>query len=969
MKNLMLYVIFFTSFFGLPAYAKVIIEKSPSDTREYDYLELSNKLRVVVVSDKSSEKSAATLAVLAGSYDEPVDKPGLAHFLEHMIIMGSKKHPHPGDFNTYVNDHGGGRNAMTAQDRTTFFYDIQPSYFEESLARFSDHFVHPLFDENYIEKEIKAVDAEFQMHREDDFYRGYYILKDMSNPAHAMHRFTAGNKDSLWPTKDKEGAKALRSRFMAFYNEFYSADKMVLVLVGPQSTKVLADLAEKYFKDIPQVSKNENLSNPSEKSKQVKAFREGIETQKNIVMHPLKPFYSLTMAFSIPSQKQNYNTQPLMYLSVLFSNQASGGLIHQLKLKGWILGMVPNQYEISKTEELYALNFSLTETGLSHVDDIIQACYLYIETIKQSKFPDWLYEEVKKSDQINFQHVENTPASSLSNYLAQNLHDYPPEKIVSYAYLDSKAVIPRAAIQALLNKFTPENMVLFSFIPGTKQNKTEPYYQVPYYTEPFSPQQIHFWKQPKGALTQPIALPTPNRFLPADLAIKQVSHYTKPKLIYSTSDQFVWYQPDIEFLMPKIETHLALHNPYIYENPANLLLARLAVGLASEEMAKIGSELMLAGAGVVYDVLETGLVVNISGYSDLVPYQKIVEKSIDTLRNLKIDANRFAIQKEALLKVYQAKVQASPIEHYSEEVRVLFMKRKMPSETMITYLQKLQPNDLEVFLQKFFNQVTVEMLISGNVKKREAKNLAQEVMALINLNAAHKKNQSAELSPILKLPRQGQLLVLTHKHADNLVVMYIQMKDKKVETIAKSYLTDYLIKTKFFDALRTESQFGYIVSSQSFVMRDLPGLIFLIQSPKNEHAMIYKRMGEFFQEYDKTLTNMKPVDFEQVKKSLIADILEKPQNLSEKSQRFWTEIVDRTYRFDRSKALAKAVNKISQKELLSFYQEAMLNTNRKELTVFGASDKTDMAPAILAEKNLINISDTNLFKEKSEYIR
>lgn len=967
MKNLRIYLIFFVAFLVLPAQAKVVIEKSPSDAREYQYLELSNKLKVVVVSDKSSEKSAATLSVLAGSYDEPVDKPGLAHFLEHMIIMGSKKHPHPGDFNTYVNDHGGGRNAMTAQDRTTFFYDIQPNFFEESLARFSDHFVHPLFDENYIEKEIKAVDAEFQTHREDDFYRGYYILKNVSNPLHAMHRFTAGNKESLWP-KNKEGAKALRNRFMDFYSQFYSADKMVLVLVGPQSTKVLADWAEKYFKDIPLVQKKESLSKSSEKFKQDIAFRKGLETQKNIVMHPLKPFYSLSLAFPIPNQKQNYTTQPLMYLSVLFSNQGDQGLIHQLKQKGWILGMMPNRFEISNTEELYALNFSLTKAGLSHIDDIIQACYLYIETIKQSKLPDWLYEEVKKIDQINFQHTENTPASSLSNYLAQNLQDYPPEKIISYAYLNAKAVMPKAEIQALLNKFTPENMMLFSFIPGTKQNRTEPYYQTPYYREPFSPQQIHFWKQPTGALTQAIALPTPNRFLPSDLAIKQVSQYAKPKLIHSERNQSIWYQPDIEFAMPKIEMHLALHNPYLYEKPENALLARLAIGLASEEMSKIGTELMLAGAGVTYDVLETGLAVNISGYSDLIPYQKIVEKSINTLRYLKIDPNRFAIQKEALLKVYEAKAQASPIENYSEEVRVLLIKRKLPSDTMSAYLQKLEHKDLENFQQNFFKQVTVEMLISGNVKKYEAKNLAQEVMALINLNAAHKKYQAAELSPILKLPTQGQLLVLNHRHADNLVVTYIQMKDKRVETIAKSYLTDYLIKTKFFDALRTESQFGYIVTSQSFLMRDLPGLVFLIQSPKNDHAMIYKRMGEFFKEYDKTLSEMKPADFEQVKKSLIADILEKPKSLSEKSYRYWAEIVDRTYRFDRDKALAKAVTHITQKELLSFYQEALLNAKRKELTVFGASDQINMAPAILAEKNLVNITNKNIFKQKSDYI-
>lgn len=952
--------------FILPVQAKITIEKSPSDLRQYEYLELENKLKVVVVSDKSAEKSAATLAVLAGSYDEPADKPGLAHFLEHMIIMGSKKHPHPGNFNTFVSDHGGGRNAMTSHDRTTFFYDVHPTYFQESLERFSDHFVHPLFDANYIEKEIKAVDAEFQMHQEDDFYRGYYVLKNIINPEHPMHRFTAGNMQSLWP-KDKAGALELRKRFMAFYDEFYSADKMVLVLVGPQSTQVLADWAKQYFSDIPLIQHKVASILPKEP---VVAFRENKETQKNIVIHPQKPFYSISMAFSIPSQKQKYETQPLMYLDVLFSNQVENGLTHQLKQKGWILGMAPNHYEISDTEELYALNFSLTEAGLSHIDEIIQACYLYIDAIKQSQLPNWLYDEIKKIDQINFQHVENSPAASLSNYLAQNLHDYPAEKIVSYAYLKPDAAMPKKEIQDLLELLTPERMILFAFMPGDKKNAVEPYYNVPYYTSAFSQEQIASWKNTQGVLTKPIAFPKPNRFLPSKLTIKHLPQYDKPKLINAKRNQYIWYQPDIEFNMPRIETRFALHTPYIYEKPENILLAKLAVGLVSEEVGKIGLELALAGAGIGYEVIETGLSVSVTGYSDLTPYQKIVEKSIESLRNLKIDPARFAIQKEALLKSYKAKLFANPIENYNQELGVLLLKRKMPTDVMISYLEKLQPKDLENFQKQFFNDITLEMLMSGNLTKHEAKILSQKVVSLLKFDESLNElsanaHQIAELSPILWLPPKGQLLNLMHQHPDNLVVMYLQMSDKNIDTLAKTYLIDYLIKTKFFDELRTESQFGYIVFSRSMVIRDLPGLLFLIQSPKNEHDIIYKKVAEFFSQYAQTLKKMDPTAFEQAKNALVADILQKPKSLSEKVAQSWSEIVDRTYRFKRQNEIAKAVNSLSQEDLLAFYEAQLINSKRKELTVFGLNNKKMI---VQSNKNLIPIKDKSLFKENSKYI-
>lgn len=969
MKKIIISLLFIICYSPLSVYGKVEIEKSPTDKREYEYFVLDNKLKVLVVSDKSAEKSAATLTVMAGSYDEPHDKPGLAHFLEHMIIMGSKKYPHPGGFNTYVNDHGGGRNAMTSHDRTTFFYDIQSSYFEESLARFSDHFVHPLFDKNYIEKEIQAVDAEFKMHKEDDFYRGYYVLKNISNPSHNLYRFTAGNKETLWP-KDKEGAQELRNQFMAFYDHFYSADKMAVVLVGPQSTKVLAKWAQTYFKDIPLANKKNSVFVLKESNN---AFRVGKETQKNIVIHPIKPFYSVSMMFPIPSQKQSYATQPLMYLNMLFANQAPQGLVYLLKQKGWILGMAPNRYEISEKEELFGFNFSLTEAGLSHIDDIIKITFSYIDTIKKSKLPNWIYEEIKKTDQINFQHNENMPASSLANYLAQNIQDYPPEKVISYAYLDSKAVMPKVEIEALLNKLVPENMLLFSWVPGQKQNKMEPFYQVGYHLESFSPQQLQLWKHSGNVLAQPLALPKPNRFLPSDLAIKRIFSYAQPKLIFSDQNQFVWYQPDIEFNMPRVETRIALHTPYIYQSPENMLLARLATGLVGQEMAQYSSELTLAGAGISYDVLETGLGMTISGYSDLPTYEKIVKEGIEAFRQLKVNPDKFFVQKEALLKGYQAILHASPIENFSEEMGVLMLKRKLPTQEMIAHLEKLQPQDLERFQQDFFKHITLELFISGNIKKYEAKNLAQKVMVLINppspSTLTTEKQEPAELSPILKLPEKAQLLNLTHQHTDNLVVIYLQMKDKKVNTIAKAYLTEYLIKTKFFDALRTESQFGYIVSSSGFVMRDVAGLIFLVQSPNQEPSLIYKKTSEFLHDYDKTLKQIKPSDFEQVKSSLIADILERPKSLGEKSARSWSEIVDRTYRFDRRAEIAKAVSRISQRELSDFYQEMILGEKRKELTVFGVDASKNKASSLFEMKNLSTIKNKNMFKQNSEYIR
>ena len=59
--------------------------KSESDTRDYRYLQLDNRLRVLLISDPDTETAAASLDVAVGSGSDPADRAGLAHFLEHML--------------------------------------------------------------------------------------------------------------------------------------------------------------------------------------------------------------------------------------------------------------------------------------------------------------------------------------------------------------------------------------------------------------------------------------------------------------------------------------------------------------------------------------------------------------------------------------------------------------------------------------------------------------------------------------------------------------------------------------------------------------------------------------------------------------------------------------------------------------------------------------------------------------------
>jgi hypothetical protein len=67
------------------------ILQSHQDKRQYRGLILNNGIKCLLISDPLTDRSAAAVDVHAGYMLDPKEFPGLAHFCEHMLFMGSKK--------------------------------------------------------------------------------------------------------------------------------------------------------------------------------------------------------------------------------------------------------------------------------------------------------------------------------------------------------------------------------------------------------------------------------------------------------------------------------------------------------------------------------------------------------------------------------------------------------------------------------------------------------------------------------------------------------------------------------------------------------------------------------------------------------------------------------------------------------------------------------------------------------------
>ncbi|SDT13266.1 pyrroloquinoline quinone biosynthesis protein PqqF [Pseudomonas prosekii] len=202
---------------------------------------LANGLRVTLRHAPDLTRAAAALRVAAGSHDVPLAWPGLAHFLEHLLFLGTERFPTDEALMAYVQRHGGQVNARTNERTTEFFFELSLQAFAGGLQRLSDMLAHPRMNLDDQAREREVLHAEFVAWSQDATAQQQLSLFDALSPSHPLRGFHAGNRDSL-PVPQPEFQQALRD----FYQQFYRTGQMTLSLVGPQSLEQLRAMAQAF---------------------------------------------------------------------------------------------------------------------------------------------------------------------------------------------------------------------------------------------------------------------------------------------------------------------------------------------------------------------------------------------------------------------------------------------------------------------------------------------------------------------------------------------------------------------------------------------------------------------------------------------------------------------------------------------------------------------------------------------------
>ena len=880
------------------ATAGLFPDKSPNDPRQYEVIMLPNHLRAVLVSDPTTDKAAASMDVNVGAFNDPADREGMAHFLEHMLFLGTEKYPDPGAYPAFIQSHGGRYNASTTAEHTNFYFEVNPEALQASLDRFAQFFTAPLFDAAYVDRERNAVDAEYRMRIRDDARRIWQIGKATANDAHPFSHFTVGSLETL----AAGDGDSLRAELLRFYKSNYSSNRMTLAVLGRQSLAELERLVTDHFGAIP----DRNL--PPFDIEVPLYTPDQLKIRIDVV--PIEDQRQLELAFPYPWQADYYLNKPMALLGYLLGHEGEDTLYALLKAKGWIKGIYAGTGNVAGNTAVFTLDFDLTPEGERHTEEITTDTFEYIRLIAARGISKSIYTEMQRMRALEFEYQEPGAPGEAVRALALNLQQFPAAEVISGPY--HLGPFDEDNIRSLLQYLTPDNLRVMRIAPDLATDRRERWYDTPYRVEPLAADQLRGWRTVGSS--DRLAIPGPNPFIPSEARLKPLAHPTAvPEQLIDRPGLTLWYKQDDTFRVPRADVFVKIHTPLANDTPRHAALSSLLVAVADDLLDEYSYPAALAGLNYSINRTNTGIGISLSGYDEKLPL--LLRRITERLTTLPIDPQRFEVLHQKLLRQWRNNLLDTPYRRLNRELNTVLYEHLWSVDVMLDAAEDLSPDDLARFVPQLFKSTHIEILAHGNLLRNEAKSLATDVAdAFLRLGKA-----GNPVYPEVTHLARGEDLAgdVAVAHRDRAALIYYQAADDDIRTQAAFALLQEMMQTPFFNELRTREQLGYLVYMTSASALRLPGIKFVIQSPDTPRPVLVARIQRFLEDYAAQLETMDPAVLEQFRLSLASRLTAKDTQLRARSLRYLHDLSLNHLRFDSNERLAEAVTRSEKATVLA----------------------------------------------------
>ena len=906
MKSLLLIIVLVSISMATPKYRKIIFE---------------NDLKVILVSDDQYNKSAASMNVLAGSLSDPEEYQGLAHFLEHMLFLGTEKFPDVESYSSYLQSNGGYSNAYTAEDHTNYHYEVYHDAFEGALDRFSQFFISPLFSAKYTEREMNAVNSEYQKNLEQDYWRMRQVKRSVYNSDHPSNHFEIGTLKTL--------SKVDRSVLLDFHKKYYSSNMMSLSILSNLNLDELERLARQYFSDI----KNYN----TKKIKYPINYLEEQDALRLLKIVPVKDVKRLVLEFPTPAFYTSYLTKPENLLSYLIGHEGEGSLVALLKSQGLATGI--GGWGSSATYDYGSLNIwvELTSDGFDRYEDVLTSCFSYIEMLKESGYQSFIYNESKVLAELEERYSDKGEGTGVAVELANNLAFYPMVDAERIKYL--YGVEDAKLYTQFLSYIRPNNMLATLSGKGIKTTEIEKWYSAKYsYTE-ISDNFYQSLLSPKKI--DELKMPSANQFMPSSTDIKEIKNSSESaEILKDVKGVKLYHSRDLEFNRPKASLVYKVRFPDNIISLENAVLMDLYIASVNEALNKVGYPAYLAGMKFSITNDSEGILISVGGYDSALP--SLMDTIIDALNNITLDEKRFSVIMDSQIRGLENKSLDAAYMIARREVAGMTKKIFYSPEEKRSVIQAFSLDDVKNFPKTIYKGIYLQGLAHGNISKKNALSISTKLRNALGYRSISESKfysqERVKLNSGEKIINQVKSKVNNSAYVSLYTIGGNSPKDR-----VTAMMIDTFIGQPYSMELRTNQQLGYIVAGGAYARDDYSEIYFIIQSDGYAADVVEDRSLTFLDNISSLLDEVTIESFDTYKSAVREQINEKSTSIADEAKRRFNIAFELDNNHKRDAQSLSALDAMTIEDMKSTLLNVVDPKSSQSVTVLLYANQHDMS--------------------------
>ncbi|WP_338557885.1 pitrilysin [Erwinia sp. E_sp_B04_7] len=881
------------------------IRKSEKDPREYQAIKLDNGMTVLLVSDPQATKSLSALTIPVGSLDNPRNQQGLAHYLEHMLLMGSKRYPSPDNLAEYLKRHGGSHNASTASYRTAFYLEVENDALEPAVDRLADAIAEPLLDPVNAERERHAVNAELTMARSRDGLRMAQVGAETLNPDHPSSLFSGGNLETL---KDKPDSK-LHDALTAFYQRYYSANLMKAVIYSNKPLGELQTLAAKTFGRV----ENRNATVPAITAPVV------TDKQKGILIHyvPAQPRKQLKIEFRIDNNSDKFRSKTDTLIAYLIGNRSKNTLSDWLQSQGLADSITAGADPmVDRNGGVFSISVSLTDKGQANRDEVIAAIFSYLNKLRNGGIDKRYFDEVANVLNLDFRYPSITRDMDYIEWLADTMLRVPVADTLDASYIADR--YDPQAIKDRLEGMTLQNARIWYISPDEPHNKMAYFVDAPYQVDTLTAAQFTRWQAASEKID--LSLPVLNPYIPDDFTLIKPEHkYEHPAEVINQSGLRVFYMPSQFYADdPKASITLALRNKEAMSTAKNQVLYGLNDYLSGLALDELNSQASVAGISFSTGE-DDGVTFNASGFTQHLP--ELMKQLLKNYASYQPDQQLLDQAKSWYLERLASAEKGKAFELAIQPAQMLSQLPYTQRSERRALVAGITLEDLAAYRKMLLEKSTPELMVVGNISEENAKSLATDLHSQLSC-----EGQSWWHSQYLVIDKKTSAnLQQAGSSTDSaLAALYVPLGYPEYESIASSALLSQIIQPWFYNQLRTEEQLGYAVFTFQMPVGRQWGIGFLLQSNVKQPAYLLTRFQAFYPTAEKRLREMSKEDFAQYQMAMINELKQRPQTLDEEAGRFSKDFNRENYKFDTREKVIAQIQALTPAKMATFFHDAVM---------------------------------------------